>query len=868
MNDRVPPRFNDELLYLSVRFARAVAFLLFGMTLVFAVIHFGVSDPAEQSPGIQGEDELQQKKVALGLHQPLSEQYIDYIRDMFLLDFGRTWVEKDIALTKDERVSDVKTIISYRLRRTAMLWLWTGLTMLGIIIPASLLAREESTSFGVVVGGLMGAIPTFLLALISETVFFNLGQFIPGLNWRTFLVSTQSTITRPLPVNGLGTIRGFLMASKLAFPPALALAIPLAMAIVRIWRSSLRATGRMNFVTAAKAKGLRLSVVKVKHTLPNAILPVVSVTDRVLAIIIGGTVVVEVIFRLEGLGTLLFISAVNYDYTTLRATVFVFLVIMASATFLQDVVYTLIEGVPSRKRRWRRPLIGQRTGVKIINLPLKPSLENVPTDSGTGVRSANNSTTSKRLRPLDLNRGFAANVRARPGPMALWLAGGVLLLALEFGAVVNAIESVVFGIDNSRELPTLLNRRLFPNTAHRMAGGGWTGAFLGLPPSYAWGIRITLVYTYAATWVGWLWFGYKMFKQEYRPEDWMPMDDVLAELRHHRLGQFGGLTVFVVVVAAIFAPTIGPMTLDRTNAHTSIQNAGPNLSGDVLYLERETGKLKKISVRKANSGAASTSLSSVGPLAYDKYGRFHPFGTTSTGTDLLTEMLHGARIYLLIAGGGALMSAVLAVAIGGLVSFTTTLELPVEAVASAIMMLPTLPFVIIISLWFYPELNTISTQLIIWAVLFGLFGWSGLWKVARPIISRARECQWKDASRAAGQSRLRVATRTGLTVVGPIFIYALIGSAGIIATTAALSYLSHHLPAEPYGLYEWGTLIWKGKNQMLSSAGHVFVVPAAMLVLLISGINALAAGLRDALAMERRASVSAIGEMGHRGGGG
>jgi peptide/nickel transport system permease protein len=842
------------LRYVVVQAARAVALLVFGMTVVFFVIHFGPAAPADHSAleaGFDSAAELQQQKRAFGLTEPLWKQYGTYLLDTFTLDFGETWAERQVDITESEASNDVNTIVVDRVKRTAWLWLWTLLIAFGTTATAGYVSRSRSDASVALSVGLAGSLPVFLLAILLETGFSNLGDLLFGLDWRGFLVTTPA-IARPLPVEELGTADGVLLASKLAIPPALALAVPVAAVAASIWHRSYLVTARSGPVDAARARGLHPGLVSLKHLLPNTLLPTVSVLDAIVVVLIGGTVLVETVFRLDGLGTLLYTSVVRKDYTTLQATMFVFLAVVAGSVFLKRLLQGGLYGVPERDTRER----------------MNSLVAHTDSDPGRtdGLRT--------KLRPLGLYRGVRSNVRAAPLSAVLWLSGAAFLLALEFGALLEVVQTLLPGVADTNGLPTLLERGNVPNSGYRTATGDWAGTFLGLSPAPAWGLRVLLVYSYAAAWVGWLALGYRIYRDEYRPRPRTQLDDALSRFRNHRVGMFGAFVLFVFLVAAVFAPAVATTPLDQSNAHTSLQGTGPDANGEatVTYFDAEAGTVETTQVRSANFDAASNPQTGVGPLSYDSYGRFHPLGTSTEGTDLLTELLYGARVYFLVAGGGGLLAGLVALALVGVASYRPEpSESLIDGLTDAAGILPVLPFVLFFSVFFYPRLTSLWRQLAVWTLLFGVLGGLRLWKAIGPAVERDDDRVRSDQviGRSEAQRGARVVRRNLECVLPVVSVCAVTSASGFVVTVAALSYLGHLAPSvAPYGVYEWGTFVWLGENALLSTSSHLFVVPSAAFAVFVAGSYSFAVGLRDALAVEQRVGISAVGEITRLGGGG
>jgi oligopeptide transport system permease protein len=125
--------------------------------------------------------------------------------------------------------------------------------------------------------------------------------------------------------------------------PAITLAFPYFAYIARLTRASVIEVLRSDYIRTARAKGLRESVVIVKHVLKGALLPVVSYLGPAFAGIVTGSVVVEQIFRVPGLGRFFVQSAFNRDYTLIMGTVIVFSVILIVMNFIVDIVYALLD---------------------------------------------------------------------------------------------------------------------------------------------------------------------------------------------------------------------------------------------------------------------------------------------------------------------------------------------------------------------------------------------------------------------------------------------------------------------------------------------------------------------------------------------
>ncbi|WP_254829280.1 ABC transporter permease subunit [Haloglomus salinum] len=834
--------------YLLRRAALSLLFVAVAATVVFGIVHFGVADPADATAATPEEQSsLAEKKAAFGLDRPITAQYVDYMGSMFRFDFGETWADRDEAVA--EQRTSVDGLVEQRLGRTAWLWLWTGLLALPLTIVGVVAARY--TGDGRDAGILGKALPAFLLAAVFETVFFNLGQLLLGLDWRPFLAPTPSSITRPLPVGDLGTTDGVLLATKLAIPPALALAVPLAGTLAFLWSRGLASAADRSFVDAARAKGLHGGLVRLKHVLPVGAVPVLLVAGELAAVLVGMTMLVEVVFSLEGLGSLLYISVVRNDYTTLQASVFVFVVFVAAVDWLGAAGHSLLGGDPTRRRR------GVWGGTATTEHDRSVSDGGPVSDGGVD--------TGGDLSPRRHVDGIRLAVRATPRPALVWAGAGAVLVLLQFGALVDTLSAFVPGIDLAGVVPRLLDRRLVPNAGYRLPGGGWAGTAFGLSPAAAWLLRVGLVYAYAAAVALWLRHGYRLLREVYRPATWHGGGAFLARLRAHRAARVGGAVVAVLLVAAVFAPALGTVPADRTFMHSSLDATEGEVdgSGAVDYLDTETGTIESAAVSQTITRTRSTSLGSVGPGQYDEFGQFHPFGTTYFGTDLFTEMLFGLRSYLFVATVVLLTAGFLVLLAGALtLQFGRPTAAGIDGVAGLLGLFPAIPFLFLTVAWFHPAVSTLSTQFQVVGVLFGLLAWPRLWRTIRPLLAEIDGRAWVDAGTAFGQPRSRTVVRELRPVGGVLVAYGLVAAGGAIAGTAGLSYLGHLSVGAPYGAFEWGGLLWRGQNFMLTSAGHTFVFPAVGLACLFAAVQALAAGIRDAATADRPDETSSAGEVG------
>lgn len=458
-------------------------------------------------------------------------------------------------------------------------------------------------------------------------------------------------------------------------------------------------------------------------------------------------------------------------------------------------------------------------------------------------------------------------IRQNPRPAVLWTLGLVLLLSVEIGAAVTALlettQAIIAQLPGSdpgmgivtdalaaaRDIPTLLSREVIPNDGYQTADGAWAATFptnfgfeTGLEPKHAWLLRVILIYGYGLALLGWVWRGYIVFREHYRYADWTPRDDVVARLQGHRWGQFGLIIVFLFVLTALFAPALGPTTVQ--------ENIKDSYEHEVQYFDEESGEVQSIIVGQANLESASTGAGAqnTGPWQYDQYDRFHPFGTMPTpGQDLFTFMVHGARISLFIGLTGIGISTILAAAFALVTAYYKGLvDLAVVVTGDTVMTIPQLLVLILLSVVFADHwLSGIYNGAFLLAIIFGFTGWPFLWRAVRGPAFQVSEEEWIDAARSYGQTPRKTMTKHMLPyIVGYLLIYGSMSLGGYIILTSALSFLGLGItPPTP----EWGRAIAAGQDYVANQSWHISLIPGFLIVIVVTGFNAMGDGIRDAI---------------------
>jgi len=299
--------------YIAVRLAQGLVVILLVSIGTFVMLHVIPGDPVSlmigQGPTSREQIDLIRKKW--GLDRPLPEQYVTWIGRMLLGDFGQSVVRSGMP---------VRTMIAEAASVTITLNLIAFAISILIAVPAGLFAavrRYSAFDYGVMVGTTVGvALPNFWIGLMLIVIF--------------------SLVLRWLPPFGLGSWQGYVLPVAVIVVGQLAL-------LARLMRSATLDNLGEDFVRTARAKGLRESGVVIRHVVRNALLPIVTVIGYRLAFILSGTIVVETVFAVPGLG-MLFVESVNrVDYQVVQAIVMVLSILVILGNLATDLVYGLID---------------------------------------------------------------------------------------------------------------------------------------------------------------------------------------------------------------------------------------------------------------------------------------------------------------------------------------------------------------------------------------------------------------------------------------------------------------------------------------------------------------------------------------------
>ncbi len=299
------------LSYIIRRLLEAIPTLLVIVALSFFLMHSAPGGPFDSERVLPPEIEAN-LKAAYNLDKPVWQQFLIYLGNAAQGDFGPSFTYKDFSVSE---LIGTRFPVSLKLGLSAItLAVIIGCT-LGILAAMRQNTKTDYSIMGVAMVGI--TIPNFVMAPLLTLVF---GIY---LGW--------------LPVAGLGdgSFRNLVL-------PVIALSLPQIAIISRLTRGGMVEVLRSNFVRTAHAKGLPEHLIITRHTLRAALLPVISYLGPAIAGLVTGSVVIEQIFGLPGIGRYFVQGAINRDYTLVMGTVITYGSLIVLMNLLVDLVYGLM----------------------------------------------------------------------------------------------------------------------------------------------------------------------------------------------------------------------------------------------------------------------------------------------------------------------------------------------------------------------------------------------------------------------------------------------------------------------------------------------------------------------------------------------
>ncbi|MED4585071.1 nickel ABC transporter permease [Brevibacillus choshinensis] len=295
------------LVYLIRRLLQMIPVLLGVILVVFLIMQMVPGDPAVLLAGEGASAEtIANIRTQLGLDQPVMVQYFHYVTDVATGDLG-TSMRSNLPVF-DEIMARLPATIELAL---ASIFVTIVLGMIAGIISAT--KQYSAADITIMIVALLGvSLPSFWLGL-SLIYYFSVKLHL-------------------LPVAGWGTWKHVIL-------PAITLGTGGAAIVARMTRSSMLDVVRQDYIRTAKAKGLREQVIIYKHALKNALIPIITVVGLQFGYLLGGTVLVESVFAINGLGRLIVDAIRMRDLPVVQGGVLIASIIFVFVNLLVDVLY-------------------------------------------------------------------------------------------------------------------------------------------------------------------------------------------------------------------------------------------------------------------------------------------------------------------------------------------------------------------------------------------------------------------------------------------------------------------------------------------------------------------------------------------------
>ena len=310
--------------YVIKRFMLFIPTLLLVTLMVFALMRLVPGDPAElllmgfEGDGQFSEQQLADLRAKLGTDRPLAIQYLDWIWGMPRGDFG-------VSMYFDTPISEdlgAKVPITLELAGLALLLAFVVAMPLGVLSAVRQDTIADYASRIIAIAGV--AMPTFWIGIL--VVYFLVAWFdwLPPLGYANVWHDPWRNLQQ-------------------MFFPAVALGFYNMALIARVTRSSMLEVFREDYIRTARSKGLREGAVIIRHALKNAFLPIITISGWQVGRLIAGTVVIETIFLVPGMGRLLVDSILHRDYTMIQSIVMVIAFMVLALNLVVDLLYAWLD---------------------------------------------------------------------------------------------------------------------------------------------------------------------------------------------------------------------------------------------------------------------------------------------------------------------------------------------------------------------------------------------------------------------------------------------------------------------------------------------------------------------------------------------
>ncbi|UJW85160.1 ABC transporter permease [Devosia sp. SL43] len=307
------------ILFVLRRFLGFAVTLFVAALVIFWLLDLLPGDPAQFILGITATPEaVANLRTRMGLDAPAHERFLSWVLGMLQGDFGQSYTQR----------APVAQLIWERLGVTLPLAVFAMIISIAVGLPLGILAarrRGKALDTGLMVLAQMGvAIPNFWFGMLLTLLFAVVLRWLPPGGFT------------PWDENPGLAFRGLIL-------PSLALALPQASILARVMRTALVDVTGQDFIRTARAKGLTMGEAVWRHGVRNALLPVLTILGLQFAFLVAGTIIVENVFYLPGLGQLIRTAISERDLILVRSATIILVIAVTATMLLTDIAYALVD---------------------------------------------------------------------------------------------------------------------------------------------------------------------------------------------------------------------------------------------------------------------------------------------------------------------------------------------------------------------------------------------------------------------------------------------------------------------------------------------------------------------------------------------
>lgn len=300
------------LRYVFRRLLTAIPTLFVIVTISFFLIRVAPGGPFNQERGLNPVIKANLERQ-FGLDQPLWMQYLHYLNNLLHGNFGPSYNLPDFTVAE---LFKVGLPVSIQVGASALILALIVGTVLGVIAA---LRQNKAADYAVIATATAGStVPTFVIAPIYQLIFATTLALVPVATWG-----------------------GGALVNKIG--PIITLALPQIAIVARLMRGSMIEALRSHHIRTARALGLSDWSIIVKHALRGALLPIVSYSGPAAAALLTGSIIVETIFQIPGVGRYFVEAALNRDYTLVMGTVVVIALFTILFNLIVDILYAAVD---------------------------------------------------------------------------------------------------------------------------------------------------------------------------------------------------------------------------------------------------------------------------------------------------------------------------------------------------------------------------------------------------------------------------------------------------------------------------------------------------------------------------------------------